>query len=150
MNRFGVNTIRYVMLCFALVMIAGCNGKSFKYVNENEIPPGPGVFTGEKGEWTIYDSDAKKEPGQKSVAAESDEPAEKTTAADRKTEQTAGAAAGGSAAATVAQDPDTLEFKQFQEWKKEQRDFRAFQEWKKSKQGAREYQEFLEWQQWKA
>lgn len=138
MNRFGIYTIRYVLACIALVMIAGCNGKSFEYVNENEIPPGPGVFTGEKGEWTIYNSDAKKEPGQKSAAAESDDPAKNTTAA------------GGSAAVTAAEDPETREFKQFQEWKKEQQDFRAFQEWKKSKQGAREYREFLEWQQWKA
>lgn len=117
MNRFGGYTIRYVWACIALVMIAGCNGKSFKYVNENEIPPGPGVFTGEKGKWTVYNSDAKKETEQKSA---------------------------------VAKDPETREFKQFQEWKKEQQDFQAFQEWKKSKQGAQEYREFLEWQQWKA
>ena len=122
------------MLSFVILLLAGCNGKSFDYVNQNEIPPGPGVFSGEKGEWTVYDSEDSKE---KTAAgpAKSDSQAEQTD---------------GALPAAAADDPEYREFKEFQQWKKERQEFEAFREWKKSSQGSEEYQEFKQWQEWKA
>ena len=129
-----------IVICCAFAMLFGCNSKSFEYVNENEIPPGPGVFTGEKGAWTIYDSEAKKKK-----EAESDESLKEASADEHKTGQ-----ATGTESVTAVDDAEAQEFKEFQEWKKEQQDFEDFQEWKKTSQGSKEYQEFKEWQEWKA
>ena len=41
-----------------LLILLGCGGKSFDYHSGNEIPEGPGVFSGQDGEFTIYDSKA--------------------------------------------------------------------------------------------
>lgn len=109
----------------ALASIAGCGGQSFNYHSGNEIPEGPGLFSKEKGEFTVYRSDSDQADG--SVA---------TT-----TTETAPAAAAAAS--------ERADFEAFQQWKKERSEFEAFQEWKQSKQGAKEYEEFLEWQRWR-
>jgi hypothetical protein len=68
-------TKRFVMLLFCLgagMVLVGCAATSqghknaqasgeekepFVYHSGNEIPEGPGLFTGESGKWTIYSSD---------------------------------------------------------------------------------------------
>jgi hypothetical protein len=133
MNRCRLLKNRFIIVSFVTLLLAGCNGKSFDYVNPNEIPPGPGVFTGEKGEWTVYDSEGEKEKtvaetGQNGNKAEPTEAAVPPSATD---------------------ESEYREFQQFQQWKKEKREFEAFQEWKQSRQGTEEYQEFKQWQEWK-
>ena len=127
----------FIAACFIVLLLAGCGGKSFDYVDQKEIPPGPGVFTGEKGEWTVYDSDAKQ-----------DKAAAEPVSDNKQVEAAEGAGPKEPPAAT--DDADYEEFKQFQKWKKEQQDFESFKEWKKSSQGSREYREFKQWQEWKA
>ncbi len=112
------------------ILIMGCaKAKPFDYHPATEIPKGPGLFTKEKGEFTIYDSNKKREsaaePNQKAEKSVSDQPG----------------------AAPAPEESDS--FRQFQEWKKEQADFEAFQEWKNSQQGAQDYQEFQEWKRWR-
>lgn len=121
------------------VWLAGCSSapEPFEYHSDREIPEGPGVFSKESGEFTLYDSDAKKKEG-----AEGGQKAEQSSGAEAAA-GTAGAATGGLAA-------DSAEYEAFQQWKKEQMAFEEFQKWKNSPQGAKEYEEFKEWQRWKA
>lgn len=125
------------LLSIALLTLPGCGGKPFDYTPSSEIPEGPGVFSGEDGEFTLYDSKSGKDGKGSQAAAE----------ADAKVVEKSGAAiaAGG----RMPGSNDTREFQEFQEWKKEKTEFKEFEEWKKSKQGAKEYQEFLEWKKWK-
>ncbi len=107
----------------ALASITGCGGQSFDYHSDNEIPEGPGLFSKEKGQFTVYSSNSGQADGN--VATTEAAPAAAAAASER------------------------ADFEAFQQWKKEQSEFEAFQEWKQSKQGAKEYQEFLEWQRWR-
>lgn len=125
------------ILILAATMMSGCaKPKPFVYHPGTEIPQGPGLFSKEKGEFTLYDSN------KQAAAPEA---------------QATGAAAGQAPLANAsAQAPavtlppaDSEAFRQFQDWKKEQKDFEAFQEWKRSAQGTREYEEFQEWKRWK-
>ncbi|MBW1641974.1 MAG: hypothetical protein JRJ76_03970 [Deltaproteobacteria bacterium] len=120
-------TIIMIAVCLvsiALLTLPGCGGKPFDYNPPSEIPEGPGILSGEDGEFTIYDSKSDKGGKKSKATAETDVPAaEKTDAA---------VAAG-------EKMPDSKEYLEFQE----------FQEWKKSKQDAKEYQEFQEWKKWK-
>ena len=112
-----------------LILIMGCaKVKPFDYHPDTEIPKGPGLFTKEKGEFTVYDSNKKRE-----VAAESDQKTEKTVSDQPEP-------------APTSEEGES--FHQFQEWKKDQEDFAAFQEWKRSQKGSQDYQEFLEWKRW--
>lgn len=119
-----------LLSAISLAGFTGCGGQSFDYHSDNEIPEGPGLFSKEKGEFTVYSSDSGQADG--SVA---------TTESAPTTTETAPAA---EAAASERAD-----FEAFQQWKKEQSEFEAFQEWKRSKQGAKAYEEFLEWQRWR-
>jgi len=40
------------LLAFSLVLY-GCGGSSYTYEPENEIKPGPGLFSGKDGEFTV-------------------------------------------------------------------------------------------------
>lgn len=66
-----------------LLTLFGCGGKSFDYYSGNEIPEGPGVFSGQDGEFTIYDSKTGW-LGEKSEKAEGagSQAAEKTGTAE--------------------------------------------------------------------
>ena len=124
----------FSILALAVTLLFGCaQSKPYKYHSGNEIPEGPGLFSKEKGEFTLYDSNKQ---------AAAPQPATSAAAAP------AGAAA--STQAMTAPPADSKEFQQFQAWKKEQKEFEAFQEWKKSEQGSREFEEFQEWKRWKA
>lgn len=109
-----------------LMLIMGCaKAKPFDYQKVGEIPEGPGLFTKEKGKFTLYDSNKKP--------VKPEEPAQ-----------------SASAPANAPEDPDAgEEFRRFQEWKQEREDFAAYQEWKRSHKGSKEYQEFEEWKRWR-
>jgi hypothetical protein len=122
-NRLVFSTLVAIT---GLILIMGCaKTKPFDYHPDTEIPQGPGVFSKEKGEFTVYDSNKKQQP-----------PAQQ--------EQTVSATPG-----TAKTPEDNDSFLQFQEWKKDQAEFEAFQEWKRSQQGSHEYQEFQEWKRWR-
>lgn len=132
---------KYAVLLFCAIILThtvGCGAKSFDYQTQgDEMMPGPGVFSGDDGEFTLY----------KSKAPPADEAAGKATAPS--TRETDAGAAVPSTAATESQIPPAYkEFLEFQAWKQEKADFESFQEWKESKEGAVEYQEFLEWKRW--
>jgi hypothetical protein len=144
----------WIALTAALLMGCGAKGQPAEFEQTaGEMKEGPGVFTGEEGEFTIFDSkkggpfwkqqqdkseEASKE-GEKEAQAASDKPAETTPkAADQTTRE------------DQVTPEEAKEFQEFQEWKKEQQSFKAFQEWKNSAEGKAEYQEFLEWKEWKA
>ncbi|MFZ1985343.1 MAG: hypothetical protein WAU91_13075 [Desulfatitalea sp.] len=125
------------ILILAATLLSGCaKPKPFVYHPGTEIPQGPGLFSKEKGEFTIYDSN-------KNAAAAKEQEASGTAAQAKPT------AADTQAPAVTAPPADSEAFRQFQNWKKEQKDFEAFQEWKRSNQGSREYEEFQEWKRWK-
>jgi hypothetical protein len=65
-RNFGVYnmTMRYTTLSLlaaaCLALLGGCAdlkvepSDSYQFSRADEIPPGPGIFTGEKGEWVIF------------------------------------------------------------------------------------------------
>jgi hypothetical protein len=123
-TSFSINAL---LTALAAALILGCaQAKPYEYHPATEMPKGPGLFTGEKGEYTLYsskknaDSDAdSKRPSNDAAAADAREPA------------------------------DDAEFSEFQKWRKERQDFEAFQEWKRSPEGQAEYREFQDWQRWR-
>lgn len=147
MSLFKSNMIG--LLCIAVIVagLMGCGGKgeSFEYKDISEIPEGPGLLSGEDGEFTVYDS---KKGGAfwKQAKTESPEAAAASKPADAKTPAVTGEAAETKPAITPE---EAKEYQEFQEWKKEQKAFREFQQWKRSNTGSAEYQEFREWQEFK-
>ena len=126
-------TIIIIAVCIvsiALLALPGCGGKPFLYNPPSEIPEGPGVLSGENGEFTLYDSKNNKGGKKSKAAVEAGAP----TAEKSDAEKTDAAIAAGD------KMPDSTEY----------RDFQEFLEWNKSKQSAKEYQELLEWKKWKA
>jgi len=134
--------IAVCIVSIALLALPGCGSKPFVYNPPSEIPDGPGVFSGDDGEFTLYDSKNDKGGKKSKAAAEADVPAAEISGA----EKTGAAVAAGE---KIQDSKEYLEFQEFQEWEKNKRGFKEFQEWKKSKQGAKEYQEFQEWKKWK-
>ena len=129
------------------VAMAGCHAKPYDYEpTAGEMKPGPGVFTGESGELTLYDS--KKGGLFPKEASENSDEASGAKAADASagTTAAAGTQAGTEPAVTAE---ETREFEQFQQWKKEKEQFHDYQQWKKSDKGAAEFKEFQEYQEWK-
>ena len=112
------------VIAATMLFLACAKAKPFDYHSDNEIPNGPGLFTKEKGEFTIYDSKKKQ------VEA----PEEQKVAAQPSTQ-------------VAPEESDS--FQQFQEWQKDQKEFEAFQEWKRSQEGSQDYKEFQEWKRWR-
>jgi hypothetical protein len=57
----------------ALLVLGACaHTEPFEYESYNEVKPGSGVFTGEKGTWTIYRQPMPSEP--QAASAEEDNP----------------------------------------------------------------------------
>ena len=50
-------------LLVTLLALAGCGGgsQSFEYHSADDPPPGPGLFSGPDGTFTIYQSDREEE-----------------------------------------------------------------------------------------
>lgn len=119
-----------IVMLVAAFLILGCAGaKPFDYHSGNEIPEGPGLFSKEKGAFTIYSSEkdakasAEKQAGQDTFAPGTDQT--ENVPVDSKEE-----------------------FRQFKKWRNEQKAFEAFQQWKQSPQNAGEDEEFQEWKRW--
>ena len=57
-----INAFQAMMLMFCLIFgMSACSAppEPFEYQPENELKPGPGLFSGEKGEFTIIRSPQK-------------------------------------------------------------------------------------------
>ena len=55
--KFNLIILLTLAAGLALFALAGCNAKPYDYEpTAGEMKPGPGVFTGESGKLTIYDS----------------------------------------------------------------------------------------------
>ncbi len=117
----SASRLRNLLIGFTLIALAGCGGKPFTPDTPDEIPSGPGVLSGEDGEFTIYDSESGLF-GKKKNKKDSE---------------------------TAEDNAEAKEFLEFQQWKKEAKEFREFQEWKKTARDSDEYREFLEWRKWK-
>ena len=147
-------TFFWIGLTAALLMGCGAKGQPAEFKQTaGEMKEGPGVFTGEEGEFTIFDS-KKGGPFWKQNQEKSEEASEETgkedqTASGKPSETTQVAADQTSRKAQVTPEA-ARDFQEFQEWKQEQREFHKFQEWKKTSKGAAEYKEFLEWKEWKS
>jgi len=151
-----LNKFFWIGLAAAILMGCGAKGKPYDYQPAaDEMKEGPGVFTGEEGEFAIYNS-KKGGPFWKQSKEKSEETAKETgKAAPATSDQSAEVAPTRVAADDSSKESDVSpeaarEFQEFQEWKKEQKEFREFQEWKKTSKGAAEYREFLEWKEWKS
>lgn len=108
------------LMAFVIAALFGCAGRPFDYHSGNEIPEGPGVFSGEDGEVTLFSTGSGNPAAEKRPAGE--EP--------------------------VTADEEYREFQEFQQWKEEKAEFEEFRKWKKSREGSAEYREFQEWQRW--
>jgi hypothetical protein len=141
-------TVDWMVLAAGLAFfaLAGCNAKPYDYEpTAGEMKPGPGVFTGESGELTIYDSKKGGLLPKESAETSSEKPAD---ASEKATVAASSKAAGQQPAKTPAGAQDFQEFQEFQQWQKEKTQFHEYQEWKKSAQGSTDFKEFQEYQQW--
>lgn len=130
-----------LLLGLAIALLAGCGAKGQPAEFEQtagEMKEGPGVFTGEEGEFTIFDS-KKGGPFWKQQQEKSEEASE---AAGKEAQATSGKPSGTTQVTAdqtsreVQITPEEAkEFQEFQEWKKEQQSFKEFQEWKNSAEG---------------
>ena len=139
------NALILMVLAAGLVLFAlfGCHAKPYDYEpTADEMKAGPGVFTGESGELTVYDSKKgglfPKESTETSSEKTADTSAEATAAAGTLT---------GTERAVTSEE--AREFQQFQQWKKEKDQFHNYQQWKRSDKGSAEFKEFQEYQEWK-
>ena len=61
----------FLMVLFFSCFLCGCGGTDYNYVDTNEQKPGPGLFSGEDGVFTVVKKSSK-------TNEEGKEPAEKT------------------------------------------------------------------------
>ena len=107
-----------------------------------EMKPGPGLFSGEDGKFTLYSS-TKGGVLPKEGKAEAAQTSTRQTA--ETTEPTGAAAAAAEGPQAAAQQPaktsaTARDYQKFQE----------YQQWQKGARSAAEYKEFLEWKEFKA
>jgi hypothetical protein len=112
--------VRTTVVLIAVAAATACGGKAFQYRSQNEIPPGPGLLSGEEGAFVLH-----RAPQAQTVPAggQATAPSAADDAATR----------GGSDAA--AADREFEAYRQYLRAKAE---------------GSAEYREFLEWLEWKA
>lgn len=65
-----VSRLRLVIaVLFLAVIVCGCGGKPLQYTDSKEQKPGPGLFSGEDGVFTLIKIDKEKREGEKQVEA---------------------------------------------------------------------------------
>ena len=143
MMKFNVLILTVLATGLVLSALVGCHAKPYDYEpTAGEMKAGPGVFTGESGELTIYDSKKGHLLGKESAETSS----EKTADASAEATAAAGTQAGSGSAIT---SEEAREFQEFQQWKKEKEQFHIYQQWKKTDKDSAEFKEFQEFQEWK-
>ncbi|MBT8338897.1 MAG: hypothetical protein HKP58_01145 [Desulfatitalea sp.] len=117
MSRIGTAlTVALTVIC--ALACAAQETKTFEYHAPDDLAPGPGVFSKENGEITVYDSKEHKSAGQQD---KTDFEAFKAWQQDQ--------AAFEAFQKWKASDKGSDEYKEFLEWKR----WKAYQEWQNSK-----------------
>jgi hypothetical protein len=49
----------------ACLMLSGCGGEQWTYQTDRELKPGPGIFSGQDGEFNLIGGQEKEEEGNK-------------------------------------------------------------------------------------
>jgi hypothetical protein len=160
----SIKTKNWMFLAAGVVILtlAGCHARPYDYEPAaDEMKKGPGVFSGEDGEFTIYDS-KKGDVFPQDPNTKASETTAKPTA---QTSATAGAAATTAAGAQAGAQPpaktpagarDYQEFQEYQKWQKtgkgssDYQQFQEYQQWRRGSRNSADYQEFLEWKEFKA
>jgi len=68
-TKKGFTYLQAVVMA-ACITLAGCGGEEWTYQTDRELKPGPGLFSGEDGEFNIigkpkkHEEDQEKEPEQ--------------------------------------------------------------------------------------
>jgi len=57
MNRLA--TLFRITALIVFLVLSGCGGESFTYESDHELKPGPGLFSGKDGKFTLVDSSRK-------------------------------------------------------------------------------------------
>ncbi len=116
--------MKRLILGLTLAMLGGCGAKSFDYRSANEIPEGPGLFSGEKGAFVLYDS---KQPRGHPERDAGSSPVEKARAA-KFAEDQAEFEAYREYLRWKDSATGTAEYRDFQDWK----EWKAYRKWKES------------------
>ena len=105
---------------FLCLLLAACQHKSIDYQPVSEIPAGPGLFSGEDGEFNLYyDRRQTEAMNQKEPAVEQGTTAQQVpSASDQQDYQSFKQWQAGQ---RQADDAEYQEFKAWQEWKAMQR-----------------------------
>ncbi len=56
--------IRQAGVLCACLLLAGCGGEPYTYQPDHELKPGPGLFSGEDGEFTLIGSPKEQEDSE--------------------------------------------------------------------------------------
>ncbi|WP_163338500.1 hypothetical protein [Desulfopila sp. IMCC35008] len=59
MKRIG-KSLQTGLILACLLLTASCGGQSFVYQPTNDIPPGPGLLSGEDGEFNLFSAGGPK------------------------------------------------------------------------------------------
>ena len=154
MQIHRITWINFFWIGLITVILIGCGAKAGEFKQTaGEMKEGPGLFTGQEGEFAVYDSkkggpfwkqsEEKSQEGVQEAGKDVSPPVDPASG-------TSQVAAGQTPGETQVTPEEARDFQQFQEWKQEQKEFREFMEWKKSAKGSAEYREFLEWKEWKS
>ena len=74
MKRSRRRLIGWVVVLMLLFCACATPPEPYEYVPDNEIKPGPGLFTGEEGSLTIYPKALPLEPGEDTGLEETQPP----------------------------------------------------------------------------
>lgn len=64
MNSKRVFIYLQAVMMTACIVLAGCGGEEWTYHTDRELKPGPGVFSGEDGEFNIIGTPKKEDQDQ--------------------------------------------------------------------------------------
>ena len=67
MNR--ITDLMQAGIIFTCLLLSGCGGEPFNYEPPNELKPGPGLFSGEDGEFNLIGAPEKKEENNEQEGA---------------------------------------------------------------------------------
>ena len=140
LNNQNYRSLLWLALAaFCVFTLLGCGAKGQPAEFEQtagEMKEGPGVLSGETGEFTIYDSKKGGPFWEQSKKDVEKSPEESGTQAQASSDKPA--AAGESAREKPVTAEEAREYKEFLEWKREKKEFQEFRKWKESKEGSAE------------
>ena len=153
-----------LLISLAIMALLGCNAKPYDYQpTAGEMKEGPGVLTGEDGQFTIYDSKkggAFPKNSDAKAAETSDEKTAQTTAAreqrlQRRPVQRAKPVnsrnfrSSSNGSRKKRSSTNTSSGRQSSEGSADFKEFQEYQQWQKSAKGSSDFKEFQEYQEWK-